>query len=64
MDKDYIDSQASLSMGSARQECWSELPFPSPGDRPHPGIKPASLASPALSGRFFTTSTTWEAPEI
>ena len=35
-----------------RQEYWSELPFPSPGDLPNPGIKPPS---PALAGRFFTT---------
>ena len=42
----------SLSVGSSRQECWSELPFPSPGDLPRPGIKPVSLA---LAGRFFTT---------
>ena len=38
------------------------LPFTSPGDLPNPGIKPASLRSPALAGRFFTTSATWEAP--
>ena len=36
------------------------LPFPSPGDLPHPGIKPVSLASLALAGRFFTTRATWE----
>ena len=47
-----------LSMGFARQECWSGLPFPSPGDLPNPGIKPAS---PELAGRIFTTSSTWEA---
>ena len=41
-----------------RQEYWSGLPFPSPWDLPDPGIKTASLASPALAGRFFTTS--WE----
>ena len=35
--------------------------FPSPGDRPHPGIEPTSLTSPALAARFFSTSTTWEA---
>ena len=34
---------------------------PSPGDLPDPGIQPTSLASPALAGEFFTTSTTWEA---
>ena len=44
-----------------RQEYWSGLPFPSPGDLPHPGIEPASLKFPALAGRFFITSTTWEA---
>ena len=36
-------------------------PFPSPGDLPDPGIEPVFLASPALAGGFFTTSTTWEA---
>ena len=44
--------QALLSMGFHRQEYWSGLPFPSPGDLPNPGIKPIS---PALTGRFFTT---------
>ena len=43
--------QASLSLGFPRQEYWSGLPFPSPGDLPDPGIK---LATPALAGRFFT----------
>ena len=37
--------------------------FPTPGDLPDPGIKPASLASPALAGRFFTTSATWKSYE-
>ena len=37
------------------------LPFPSPGDRPTPGVKPESLMSPALAGGFSTTSATWEA---
>ena len=36
--------QASLSMGFSRQEYWSGLPFPSPGDLPNPGIKPGSPA--------------------
>ena len=40
--------QAPLSMGFPRQEYWSRLPFPPPGDLPHPGIEPLSLASPAL----------------
>ena len=53
-----IAHQASLSMGFSRQENQSGLPGPSPGDLPHPGIKPAS---PALAGGFFTTSTAWEA---
>jgi len=47
-------------MGLSRQEYWSGLPFPPPGDLPDPGIQPASLASPALAGGFFTTSVTWE----
>ena len=38
----------SLSMGFSRQVYWSGLPFPSPGDLPHPRIKPASPVSPAL----------------
>ena len=48
-------------MGFSRQEYWSGLPLPTPGDAPDPGIEPPCLASPALLGRFFTTSTTWEA---
>ena len=48
-------------MGFSRQEYWSVLPFPLPGDLPDPGIKPVSLMSPALSGGFFTTGTNWEA---
>ena len=49
-----VACQAPLSMGFPRQEYWSELPFPTPGDLPNPGIEPASPASPSLSGRFFT----------
>ena len=48
--------QAPLSMKFSRQEYWCGLPFPSPGDLPDPGIKPASLVSPALAGGFFTTA--------
>ena len=44
-----------------RQEYWSVLPFPTPGDLPDLGIKPMSPAFPALAGGFFTTSVTWEA---
>ena len=46
-----VAHQAFLSMGFSRQEYWSGLPFPSPGDLPNPGIKPTS---PALAGRFLT----------
>ena len=38
------------------QEYWNRLPFPPPGDLPDPGIKPTSLASPALAGGFFTAA--------
>ena len=56
-----VAHQASLSMGFPRQEYWSGLPLPPPGDYPDPGIKLSSLMSPALTGGFFTTSATWEA---
>ena len=49
--------QAPLSMGFSRQEYWSGLPCPPPGELPDLG----SLTTPALAGRFFTTSATWEA---
>ena len=45
-------------MGFSRQEYWSGLPCPSPGDLSDPRIKPVYLMSPALAGGFFTTSTT------
>ena len=48
--------QAPLSMGFSRQEYWSGLPFLPPGDLPEPGAETASLVSPALAGRFFTTA--------
>ena len=47
-----VAGQAPLSMGFSRQEYWSGLPFPSPGDLPDPGIEPMS---PVLAGGFFTT---------
>ena len=56
--------QGSLSMGFFRQEYWRELPCPSTGDLPNPGREPLSLTSPILAGRFFITSTTWEAMYI
>ena len=52
-------------MGFSRQEYWSGLPCPPPGDLPNPGTEPTSLMSPALAGRFLTTeppgelSNTW-----
>ena len=55
-----IARQASLSMGFPRQEYWSELPFPPPGDLPDPGICLVSLSFPELADGFFTTSATWE----
>ena len=56
-----IACQAPLSMGFPRQEYWSGSPFSSPGDLPNPEIEPESLTFPTLTGRFFTTSVTWEA---
>ena len=44
-----VACQTPLSMGFSRQEYWSGLPFPPPGDLPDPGTKPASLMSPALA---------------
>ena len=52
----------SLSIGFSRQEYWSGLPCHSPGNLPSQGTEPSSLMSPALAGRFFTTSAIWEAP--
>ena len=57
-----IAPQPPLSMGFSRQEYWSGLSCPPPGDLPNPGIEPTSLTSLPLAGSFFTTSTTWEAP--
>ena len=53
-----VAHQAPLSMGFSRQEYWSGLPWPPPGDLPNPGIEPTTLISPALAGGFFTTSAT------
>ena len=44
-------------MGFSRQEYWSGLPFLPPGDRPDPGVEPASPVVPALTGKLFTTET-------
>ena len=48
-------------MEFSRQEYWTRLPFPTPGDLPNPGIEPTSLTSPISSGGFFITRATWEA---
>ena len=45
--------EAPLLKEFSRQESWSRLPFPTPGDLPNPGIKPVTPACPALEGRFF-----------
>ena len=50
-----VARQAPLSIGFPRQEYWSGVPFPPPGDLPDSGTKPESLRSPALAGGFFTT---------
>ena len=47
-------------MGFSRQEYWSGLPWPPPGDLPNPGIEPKSHSSLELADRFFNTSNTWE----
>ena len=56
-----VAHQASLSIESSRQEYWSGLPFPPPGDLPDLGIEPMSPASPGKADGFFTTCATWEA---
>ena len=59
-----VAHQAPLFTGFSRQECWSGLSCPSPGDLPDPGIEPTSLTSPALAVGFFTVSTIREAPGL
>ena len=56
-----IYHQTPIYMGFSMQEYWSGLSCPPPGDLPNPEIKTASLTSPALIGKFLTTSATWEA---
>ena len=56
-----VASQAPLSVGLSWHEYYRGLPFPLPRDLPNPEIEPMSLMIPALAGRFFTTSATWEA---
>ena len=50
-----VAHQAPLSMGFSRQEYWTGLPFPSPGDRPDPGIKGIEPGSPAVQADSLAT---------
>ena len=50
----------SSAMGLSRQEYWSGLPFPPPGDLPNSRTEPVSPASPELAGRFFITEPPWK----
>ena len=59
-----IAHQVPLSMRFSRQEYWSGLPFSSPGYLHDPGIKPSSVASPTLAGRFFTTVPPGKPPNL
>ena len=56
-----VAHQAPLSVRFFRQESWSGLPGSPPENLPDPGVKPIYPGASALAGRFFTTSTTWEA---
>ena len=56
-----VAHQTLQSMGFSRQEYWSWLSCPPPGDPPNPGTEHLSFMSPALAGWIFTTSTSWEA---
>ena len=51
-----VTHQAPLSKEFSRQEYWSGLLFPTPGNLPNPGIEPTSPVSSALAGRFFITA--------
>ena len=55
-----VAHQAPLSTGFSRQEYWSGLPFPPPGDLSNPGTELLSPVSPALAGKFFTTKPPWK----
>ena len=61
-----VACQAPLSREYSRQQYWSGLPCPPPGDASDPGIQPTSLMSPALANEFFffTNNVTWEASLI
>ena len=57
-----VACQAPLFKWFSRQEYWNELPFPTLGDLPDPGIEPMSLVSLTLAGRLFAITAIWEAP--
>ena len=59
-----VAHQVPLRMEFSRQEYWSWVPFPTPGNLSDPEIETESLGAPALAGGFFflTTNATWEAP--
>ena len=59
-----VTSQTLLPVEFSRQEYWSGVPFPTPGDLPNSGVEPMSLRSSALAGGFFTTNITWEAQSL
>ena len=59
-----VAHQSHLSMGFSRQEYWSGLPFPPPGDLPDPGIEPLSHLPPPLAGRFFITDPPGKKPVL
>ena len=61
-DPTTIARHTPLSMRFPSQEYWSGLPFPTLGDLSDLGIEPVFLVTPALAGRFFTSSATGEAP--
>ena len=63
---DLMDCSPSGSSvhGIIQARILNRLPFPTQGDLPDAGIEPASLESLALAGRFFTTSSTWEAAQM
>ena len=61
-DPKHDTHQGPLSRRFSRQEHWRGLPCPPPGDLPDPRIRPMFLTFPTLTGRFFTTNATWEAP--
>ena len=59
-----VAQQFPLSMGFSRQESWSGLTCPPPGNHPNPEIEPTSPMYPALARGFFTISATWEVQDI